>query len=247
MSLLSDAYHYPKNRDDWLVNPILAGGFLQFLSNFLLPFPFLLGYWVRVLGNTMEGDPTPPRFGGWGNLYLLGLKGLVPLVVALLVPAVVMAGMMGLVTTPRGTGGPAGAAFGVMMFGAFIFAAFWYVVPASLGNLARSGRLRDAFALRTILRVVTTKEYFVGFVLGTAIYLGFAFALGVIMIIPIIGALVFILGGTFIMFYASVAAFYLYGRGYARALDLTPESVQTSVAETSVTGESTGADVTPEQ
>lgn len=247
MSLLSDAVHYPKNREDGLVNPIAAGGILQFLSNFILPLPFLLGYWIRVLGDTIDGDPEPPEFGDWGSLYVLGLKGIVPMFVALLVPSLVMVSMIDMVTTPYGTGGPAGAAFGVIIFGALLFAGFWYVVPAALGNMARSGRLRDAFSFRRVMGVVTTRQYFVGFVLGTAIYLGFAFALGVILIIPLLGALVFIFGGTFIMFYASVAAFYLYGRGYAHALGLTPEPVQASEAGTAAGRGTAGTDVTSEQ
>lgn len=230
MGVFSDALRYPTNRQDGWTNPVAVGGILHFFSNFLLPYPLVLGYYLRVLDRTIGGEPEPPRFdGGWGGLYLDGLKVMLVTAILLVVPwlfGVILLSSMNILF-----GNTSGDVGGVLLFTAIVLVMFWYVVPASLANLGYEGRLFAAFSVRGVVGALTKQEYFVSWVLGTALFVGLTTVFSVVVIplsvlIPPLGFLVFLFFAPGMTFFASTSAFYLYGRGFSRARGITPETIR---------------------
>lgn len=219
--MLKDALRYPRNRENAWTNPILVGGFVYFIGNFVITLPFYWGYLIRVLDSTIEGNPEPPEFANWKRLYITGMVPTVIVVLALLIPFV----FLGLIAESMTTGA---AAYPMMVALIPVFAIFWYVVPAILGNVAYSGNARGALDVATTLSVVGNRRYFTAWALGTIVFFGTLIALVALLIIPLLGALIFFFGGAFIMFYAATASFYLYGRGYAYARNITPVTAKHS-------------------
>lgn len=224
MGLLSDALRYPTNRQDGWTNPIAVGGILHFLSNFLLPYPLVLGYYLRVLDSTIAGEPEPPRFdGGWGRLYLDGLKVFVVAAIPLIVPWLFAGALLASMGGPFGTGPGPGAVGGALLIAAIISAVLWYVVPASLANLEYEGRFSAAVSVTDVVGAITKQEYFVSWVLGTALYLGLVIVFSILAFIPLLGLLIIVFVGPAMLFFVSTSAFYLYGRGFSHARGITPE------------------------
>jgi len=69
--MLEDGLSYPI-RGDWIGRIIIIGGVLGFLSVLLLPAFVIVGYLVRVLEQTIDGEDVPPEFDDWGDLLMKG-------------------------------------------------------------------------------------------------------------------------------------------------------------------------------
>jgi len=217
--MLSDALRYPANSDGWL-RTVLVGGLLTILSVLVLPWFFLQGYYVRVLHGVTNDDPEPPRFDGWVDLLVDGLKLFVlNLVVVIAVLGVQAFAAIGLGTgsfladttgaaDPGVAGGVLGVAGVVVLFAAFLL--LGYVVPAMVANFAREDSLVAAFDASTVLSGALTREYLVAWVLAVVVgfVLGFVASLLSILIVGIFG-----------LFYVQIVTYYLFGRGFAAGLD----------------------------
>ncbi|MDS0299108.1 DUF4013 domain-containing protein [Halogeometricum sp. S1BR25-6] len=216
--MLGDALSYLKNSDDWIPT-LLIGGVLSALSVLILPAFVVQGYLVRVLRGAAKKDRAAPSFTDWGGLAVDGLKLFVVSVVyglAAMVPIVaVLFAVFGIssVTTDPTTGAP-NAAVGILGLVATLFVLLFgvlvgYFAPAGYANFAVEDSLGAAFDVSTIVAAATTSEYLKGWLL--------AVVAGVVL--GLVGAaLSALVVGVFVLFYAQVVTYYLFGRGFAEGL-----------------------------
>ena len=211
--MLSDALSFPTDSDDWLPT-LLIGGVLTLLSPLLLPSLVVYGYLARVMRRGAAGENRSPSFTDWGSLFgdgvMLFVVTLGYLLVAL-VPVVVAGVALGAGTqlgggtsVPNLVSGLLGLGFMLVVVAVFLLLA--YFLPAAYVNfIIDDGSFRSAFAVRTIARGAFTGKYAVAWVMGTV----FAFV-GSLFLFTVVGAVA--------TFYAQVAAYYLYSRGFSEGL-----------------------------
>lgn len=207
--VIREALAYPKSGDDWL-KTVGIGGTLMFFGFLIIPFVFVLGYFVRVFRSGAYSEHVQPRFDDWTRLFVDGVKLLSILVVygfvgniplfaldAGIEPGVGILGTIWLAVT-----------FAVMFF-------VTYISPAVVTNFSVEESVVAAFHLRTIVAGAFTTDYLTAVVSGMVIYL----LLGLIAMV-----LSFVLVGIFVFFYMLVAIFYLFGRGSGRAMNIDTKS-----------------------
>ncbi|MFC7177702.1 DUF4013 domain-containing protein [Halosegnis marinus] len=213
---LESAVNYPRESENpWTA--IAIGSALTLFSVLLLPAVLLVGYYQRVLRASMD-DEAVPVFDDWGDLFVEGLKAVVVVVAYSLVPALVIgASIASAAGAVLGDGGllsgalALGALFGVLL-GGLLGLVLWYVAPAGLANLARTGRIASAFALGDLRHTLVHRDYAVSWLVA----LGVVFVAGIVTSVFNLVPFGFVLGIP-VTFYAAVVAFHLYGRGVAAA------------------------------
>ncbi|ELZ34994.1 hypothetical protein C474_01497 [Halogeometricum pallidum JCM 14848] len=216
--MLGDALSYLKNSDDWIPT-LVIGGVLSVLSALILPAFILQGYYVRVLRGAAKEERAAPSFTDWGGLAVDGIKlfliNIVFALVVLIPTLVVLFAVFGVssVTTDPTTGAPNAAAGIVGLLATLLVVAFGLIVgyfaPAAYANFAIEDSLGAAFDLSTVLSGAATSEYFKGWLL--------AIVAGVVL--GLVGAaLSVVVVGIFVLFYAQVVTYYLFGRGFAAGL-----------------------------
>lgn len=157
---------------------------------------FLMGYWLRVLRSTAQGEETLPEFTDWSELLVNGLKW-IPIHIVYLIPTLTLFAMAILVGW---TGGESLSS--VISFVAYaIGLGTLFFLPAALTNVALTGRLGAAFEVRNIGKAALSSQYFIGAVFVYIIY-GFFNEIESVPIMII---------GAFIQFYLLVVASYLIG------------------------------------
>jgi hypothetical protein len=230
--MLSDALSFPRGGDDWLPT-LLLGGVLTVLGFLILPALVVQGYLVRVANHAAGGERTPPSFTRWGELLVDGVKlFVVTLVYGLLVvvPFVLLTVAVAVFVVPAGPetaiaegapasatgatpGGGGGAALALFALALVVLGVAGvlvaYLLPAAVANFAIEGRLRAAFALRTVVAGALTTDYAVAWVLAV--------------VVAVVGSLVgsaltAVVVGVFVLFYVQVVVVYLVGRGFAAGL-----------------------------
>lgn len=215
MSSLDDAITYPTESDDWILT-VLLGGLLSILSFLVVPAVLVYGYLLRTIRSNLAGEPAPPTFGDWGELFVDGLRVFVVLLAYMLVPLVVGIVTVGGSIAALATGSDAGAAAGIggLLVGglvAFVLAlAFGYLAVVGLVNLAREGDLGAAFDFGTIRSVAFDADFAVPWLASMGVF----FAVGVVGAIPLIG-----LVAVFLNFYAAIVAAKLWADGFSEAAD----------------------------
>ncbi|MDX1748553.1 MAG: DUF4013 domain-containing protein, partial [Halobacteriales archaeon] len=149
--MLEEAINYPRESEDW-IKTVVIGSVLTLFGFLLIPAIFVFGYYMRVIRGTVDGETEPPVFDEWGDLFVDGLKGFVVTVVYMLVPAIVFGvSAGGLVAASVAGNGNVGfaaiaGALAGLAIGAIITLVFWYVVPAAVANVARTGNVGSGFA-----------------------------------------------------------------------------------------------------
>jgi hypothetical protein len=217
--MFRDAVRYPTNKQGSWSNPLAVGAIVSIASYLLLPLPLIYGYYLRVLQAIIDGDSHPPSFDRWKSLYLTGVKAVVLHFVYFLIPSLIVELLFeSFIHIIRGIMLGFGSAIGALLSSFLLYAAFWYPVPAALGKLSQTGRLRDGFAIGDITEIVMTREYITGWGLGVVFYItgfiGTLFVSSFLMLPSGIGPLLLFIIWPIAMFYITVSTFYLYGRGY---------------------------------
>jgi hypothetical protein len=232
--MLRSALDFPTDGEDGPKAVLIGGGLLLLavVAGVLTPvfppvlgFPLLAlllvrGYQFRVLRAAAGGADTAPAFERWGDLVVDGLTAtivrLVYLLPALAFAALALAGNLsgGLVTTPGAllSALQSVAGFGVLFFLLYLVVAA-YVVPAAVTNVAYENRFGAAFEFRRITSGAFSEDYAVSWVVAGLLQL-VAFPIALILLPLVVGF--------FVQFLVAVAARYLYGRGFAAALGLSP-------------------------
>lgn len=216
MTSIEDAITYPTESDEWILT-VLIGGVLTLLSVLVVPVFLVSGYVVRAIRANLDGEPEPPTFGDWGELFVDGLKATVIGFVYMLVPFVVLGATVGGAVVAMATGGDAGVAAGLggMLVGLFVsfllFVAFGYLSAVAVVNFAREGRLGAGFDVGVVRDVGLDAEFAVPYLVSVAVFV----AASLLNVIPVVGSLV----AVFASFYAAIVAAALWADGFVQAVD----------------------------
>lgn len=218
MSSIEDALRYPTNHDDWIVT-LLIGGVLSLFSFLIIPLFIVYGYIVRVIRNSIDGDPEPPVFDEWGELLVDGIKAAIIIFVYMLIPLIVAAVMVGGSIGAMMAGGRGGAAAGIAglivgLLVTFVLSlVFGYIAVAAVVNFAHEDDIGAGFDFGTLREVMLDRDYAVAWALSVAVFIGAAVISGLFNVIPILGAVI----STFVFFYAQMVGATLWADGYEAA------------------------------
>ncbi|MUW15276.1 DUF4013 domain-containing protein [Halorubrum sp. CBA1125] len=220
--MLEDGLSYPV-RGDW-IGRILIGGVLGFLSVFVIPAFLVLGYLVRVLERTIDGDEVPPEFTDWGDLLAKGVVGTVITLAYTLIPVLAyLVFVFVVVGTGGAVGGDAGAfigVVGVLLALAFLPVLFlvYYAVPAALTAYADRGALGAAFDVDLLKPTLLSTEYLVA-VLMPLVVAVVTWIVTAVLAVTIVGLVLV----PFVQFYGQVAVFRMFGSAFASVNDRIEE------------------------
>jgi len=209
------------------VASILSIIFIGFLLYPLVVIPglFIRGYEVAVFRSVFAGLDEPPEFQDWSELGIDGLKAFgIDLVLSL--PAVVI-GVGGFFVAIL-TGAAAGAAdagnaggllssgliLAVVLFVLFYSLLVAYVRPAAISNMILEGEFTAAFSPSALRRLSFNGTYLVGWLVGTLVILAGALFGGLLTIILI---------GFAIIFVARVVGTHAFAMSIKRADDVEPD------------------------
>lgn len=209
--MIEDSFNYLRESDD-VVTTVVVGGLCLLFSFLLVPAFLALGYVLRVIDRTADGDNEPPVFDDYREMIVDGAKafvivfayGLVPAVVALFAVGFGGAGIVG---------GDSTAALGGLVLAVGLLAAFVlnlavaYVTPAALANYTETRRIGSGFEFGTLRDVAFDRRYAEGWLTAFAMILIGAVIGGLLNVVPILGTIV----GAFVSFYFVVAAYYIIG------------------------------------
>lgn len=146
--MIIDALKYPITGDDSL-KTLLIGSVLIVGSVLVLPLFVLLGFFIRTVGNAIDGD-APPQFEHYGSLFVEGLKLTAVLFTYL---SVFLALVVGLVSLTEPTSDV------VVLFVLLLLSGFIYVMISVVFHFCRRRHMRDAFAVSAILRTAFSLRY----------------------------------------------------------------------------------------
>ncbi|MFW6458865.1 MAG: DUF4013 domain-containing protein [Halodesulfurarchaeum sp.] len=211
--MLEDGLSYPA-RGDW-IGRIIIGGVLGFAGFLVIPLFALGGYLFRVMEGTIEGKDVPPEFTDWGDLIVGGIGVAVVGVVYSFVPLLLWGFVtFTLIGAGDAVGGDAGgfvAGIGVlsMLLLIPVLVIVYFLVPAAIGNYARTGELKSAFDFGAILEVVTTGDYVLAVVLPIVVAILLQ-AVGFVLALTLVGVVLI----PFVQFYGQVAVFRMFGLAF---------------------------------
>jgi hypothetical protein len=197
-----------------LLSPILSLFVFPFI---LLPSIFVLGYLVAAFRAVLQSDDDPPTFSEWTTLFVDGAKALaigfvyaLPLFVVITAVYLTFLFALRLLPLDGATVDVMRILLNVMLDGLILLSSlvYGYVTPVAIAYLARSGRVSDAFQLRSIGSIALSREYAVAWLIALAVAVGGGMFAGLLSIVLI---------GAFITFYLSVVLCYCYATGVANA------------------------------
>jgi len=215
--MFRDALTFPRHGPKWLTSLGIGSALTLFGALLFVPLIPVQGYLLRVLRTASDGDPHPPTFDRWSDLFVDGFRMIFVQVVYGLVPVLLTAA--GLSVAGFGTFEPGLAGTGVgrglealgwvlLALAAVSAVAVAYPVPAALARLAATDRLGGAFDVRELLAAGRRPIYVVAVIQGYA----------VLVVLGAVGsALSLILVGVALVFYSQVVGYRLFGVGYAAA------------------------------
>lgn len=223
--MLEEAINYPRNDEENWLKTLAIGSVMALLSFLIIPIFVVLGYYMRVLRGSMEGNEMPPVFDEWGEMIVDGLKAFVVAFVYLLIPGIVFGISSGGVLLGALTGGDigAGAILGSLvgfLVSGILFLVVWYVTPAALANHARTGNIGSGFAFSELRPALVSGKYATPWLMALGIGIAAGIVVGILNVVPVVG---FVLAIP-VNFYAAVVAFRLYGEGFEDATRLEMES-----------------------
>ena len=216
--MLEEAINYPRESEDW-VRTVVIGAVLTLFGVLLIPAIAVFGYYMRVMRGTLSGEAEPPVFDEWGELLTDGLKGFVVTFVYLLVPGIVFGvSVGGLVLAVLFGSGDVGFASALGALAGFLVSGvitlvFWYVVPAAVANVARTGRIGSGFAFGELGPALMSGSYAIPWALSVVVLVGAGVVTGILNVVPLLGFLLAIP----VTFYATVVAFRLAATGFREA------------------------------
>lgn len=225
---------YPTESDDWILT-VVIGGLALLLSFLIVPWFVVSGYLVRAIRAGMDGAEEPPAFDEWGDLLKEGVVAGIIGFIYQLVPLIVLVVFVGGSIMALLTGTDAGAGLGVfgILGGLFVWwilaLVFGYVGLAGIANYAREGTFGAGFDFDVIRDVVTSRAYLLawGYVIALNIVVGII--VSVLNVVPLLGGIV----GMFVAFYALIIAGWLWGDGFATAVEASAD-VRTETEATAV-------------
>jgi hypothetical protein len=217
--MLEEGLSYPL-RGDSALGRFIIGGLLVFFSFLVVPAIPLLGYLTEVLGSAARDEAEPPAFENWSSLFAIGLKALVVSIVVGVVPVLVLGVSLGstiaALAEPNSAGVLAGIGVAGLLASALVFLILYYLLPATLTNLALGRTIGSAFDVGSLRRTLLSPNYLLAWLVPVVI------AIAVNLLTAALVALTLGLGALlvpFVQFYTNVAIFYMFGRAVGANLD----------------------------
>ena len=218
--MVGTSLSFPTKGDDGFVRSIIGGALV--LAGTVIPIvPQLLlyGYSIQAMRAGATGNPVPPEFEDWGDMFGDGIKAFVVLLVFSLLPMVLFVGVLifGVFATSLGTaagsaaGGEAAAAGGglgaILLFAllglvGIVSMLFFYVLPAALVGVATEDEISAAFDVGSVKQIAFTGDYLVAYLVA-----GVVLMVGTIVAIP----LMFLLVGFPLLFILQVGIAHYFG------------------------------------
>lgn len=231
---LTSAATYPTNEDGWL-KTVTVGAALEYLSFLVVPLFVLLGYYVRVMRETIDGVDEPPTYADPGELAADGGKAALVLLAYLLVPTVVFWVLVGTTVVGALSGNVGlGSAIVAILVGLLIalavLALFTYVGAAGLAAFASTGSLGAAFS-PSIFGVLVSRAYFKAWVFVWIVSTGAGLILSVIGAIPVLNLVLVVLAPMKVKYVGTVYA-RLWAQAYAAAKGITPSAATSAAPST---------------
>ncbi|MFB6209675.1 MAG: DUF4013 domain-containing protein [Candidatus Nanohaloarchaea archaeon] len=205
--MLEDALEYPFRTEEKFRNYGIAL-VLMISSIVIFPFFILMGYFVKIVAESLDGNDQLPEFEDFSGLFVDGLKLGSILLLYLFV------GMIPL-TAVSNLGFKAGI---VGPFGGLFFVLVLYMMPSAVANFARKSRMLSAFDLREVVSQAFTRQYFIGVLTIIASQL----IIGVTALVTMLVLAITIIGIPLLVVFYPLAYFYQYAvmhRLMARAVE----------------------------
>lgn len=212
--LLEEAVEYTAEGD--VVKRVLIGGLLVSFSVFVLPVVYILGYYIDIFRETINGADTPPVFST-DNVGVRLKRGLGATVVSLIYSLPVLILFVVVFAVVLGGGSLSGMTEGGSVILALIITSVIGIVgsvyaaavtPAAFALYADSGSITGAFSLTGMKEIISTKQYIVAILLSFVILTVSGVITVMVSLIPLIG---FLLVG-FVQFPMIVISYRMFGR-----------------------------------
>jgi len=197
-AIFSDSLVYPSKN---LKRVVVLGISFLFLI-LIIPFFIILGYALRVMRKSIEGETEPPAFDDLGAMIVDGVKYLVVTIIYFLIPGILIGiGIIAIITSGEMIGDSAAPiAFlmgsGLFLLGFLLMIVILVIETIGVANMAHTGKLGAAFRFGEILRIIGSigwGRYIIWHIILTIVVLLFAAAGLLVGIMPIVGSLVYVL------------------------------------------------------
>jgi hypothetical protein len=199
--IFGDSLEYPSRE----LKRVVALGIVFLFSILIIPAFLLLGYALRIIRKTMEGENKPPAFDELGAMFVDGLKYLVVVIIYFLIPGILIGmgimsaiasipsyDLMGLdasiITILTGSG--------LFLLGVLIAIVITVISNIGIANMAHKGEIGAAFRFGEILSIIGSigwGKYIVWYIVLIVIATLFSVVGVLVQLIPILGAIVYIL------------------------------------------------------
>ena len=199
--IFSDSLGYPSKN----LKRVAVLGISFLFSILIIPFFIVLGYALRVMRKSIEGETEPPAFDDLGAMIVDGLRYLVAMIGYFLIPMILMgSGIMSVITSGTSYDMMGGGASvialltgsGLFLLGVLLMIVISVIANMGIANMAHTGELGAAFRFGEILRIIGSigwGRYIIWYIVLIIIAMLFSVVGMLIALIPILGALAYIL------------------------------------------------------
>ncbi|MEA1893656.1 MAG: DUF4013 domain-containing protein [Euryarchaeota archaeon] len=199
--IFSDSLGYPSKN----LKRVVVLGISFLFSILIIPFFIVLGYALRVIGKSVEGETEPPAFDELGTMIVDGLKYIVAMIGYFLIPGILMGmGMMSAIASipsydTMGDGAAVIAILtgsGLFLLGVLLAIVISVIANMGIANMAHTGELGAAFRFGEILRIIGSigwGRYIIWYIVLFVIAMLFSVVGMLITLIPILGFIVYLL------------------------------------------------------
>ncbi|ARS89578.1 DUF4013 domain-containing protein [Natrarchaeobaculum aegyptiacum] len=196
--LLRFAIGYPSRRG---LKPLLIGTVFTLFSILIIPAFFVAGYMVRLTRAAIRGEPEPPAFDDWGDIFVDGLGLLV-----VFIPVLIVYWLLLFVTGEIH-----------WLLNVLVALAFAYVAPSIYLSYAVSDSWFGAYDTGRLQRLLTHRTYAIGLLLYVLVINGIGFLVAVfLMTVSLLTIVGWIVIWPLIIFYWYAIDAALWGRVYNR-------------------------------
>jgi hypothetical protein len=199
--IFSDSLGYPSKN----LKRVAVLGISFLFSILIIPFFIMLGYALRVMRKSIEGETEPPAFDALGAMIVDGLRYLVAMIGYFLIPMILMGGgIMSVITSGTSCDMMGDSASvialltgsGLFLLGVLLMIVISVIANMGIANMAHTGELGAAFRFGEILRIIGSigwGRYIIWYIVLIIIAMLFSVVGMLIALIPILGALAYIL------------------------------------------------------
>ena len=199
--IFSDSLGYPSKN----LKRVVVLGISLLFSILIIPIFIMLGYALRVMRKSIEGETEPPAFDALGAMIVDGLKYLVAVTGYFLIPGILMGiGIMSAIASIPSYDMMGGGASvitlltgsGLFLLGFLLAIVISVIANMGIANMAHTGELGAAFRFGEILRIIGSigwGKYIGWYIVLFVIAMLFSVVGVLVQFIPILGSLVYLL------------------------------------------------------